>query len=225
MSWETFYLLCFIVGFVFAVLGFLGGTVHLPHPHWLHLPWFHSPDAPVHPAGLGHGGAAHAPAGAGPSISPYNFGTLMAFLAWFGGMGYLLTTRGNLARLVVLSAALVSGFVGAAIVFVFLSKVLLKHERSLDSADFEMVGVLGRVTVPIRSSGTGEIVYSQEGTRRSAGARSDSGAEVPRGTEVVVTRYEKGIAYVRPWEELSESSGPSAERFPKESENVSSTPN
>jgi hypothetical protein len=59
------------------------------------------------------------------------------------------------------------------------------------------------VTVPIRAGGTGEIVYSQEGTRRSAGARSDSGAPIPRGSEVVVTRYDRGIAYVRLWEELA----------------------
>jgi hypothetical protein len=223
MTWETFYLLCFIVGFVFALLGFLGGSVHLPH--WFHLPGLHSPDAMSHPAGLGHGTVGHGASQAGPSITPYNFGTLMAFLAWFGGMGYLLTTRGNFGRGVVLTLALASGFLGAAIVFGFLSKVLLKHERFLESADFEMVGVLGRVTVPIRSGGTGEIVYSQEGTRRSSGARSDSGEEVPRGIEVVVTRYEKGIAYVRAWEELTGSAPLDPESFTKESHDVSSAPN
>jgi membrane protein implicated in regulation of membrane protease activity len=221
MNWESFYLVCFIAGFVFAVVGFLGGTVHLPHLHGLHFPGFHAPHAPAHPVGLGHGG----PADAGAAITPFNFGTFMAFLAWFGGMGYLLTTRGNLKRAVVLTIALASGFVGAAIVFGFLSKVLLKHERFLESADFEMLGVLGRVTVPIRSGGTGEIVYSQAGTRRSCGARSESGAEVPRGAEVVVTHYEKGIAYVRLWEELAGSARPNPESFAKESENVSSTPN
>ena len=29
---------------------------------------------------------------------------------------------------------------------------------------------------------------------------------VVKGTEVVVTRYERGIAYVRPWDELANSS-------------------
>ena len=75
----------------------------------------------------------------------------------------------------------------------------------MDSADFEMTGVLGRVTVPIRSGGTGEIVYSQAGTRRSAGARSESGAAIARHSEVVVTRYEKGLAWVRPWEEIAQA--------------------
>ena len=31
---------------------------------------------------------------------------------------------------------------------------------------------------------------------------SDDGRTIERGTEVVVIRYERGIAYVRPWAEL-----------------------
>jgi len=45
----------------------------------------------------------------------------------------------------------------------------------------------------------GELIYSQQGTRRVAGARSEDGVAIPRGTEVMVARYEKGIAYVKPW--------------------------
>ena len=36
-------------------------------------------------------------------------------------------------------------------------------------------------------------------TRRVAGARSEDGGAIAKGTEVMVTRYDKGIAYVRPW--------------------------
>jgi len=57
------------------------------------------------------------------------------------------------------------------------------------------------VNVPIRAGGTGEIIFSQAGTRRAAGARSDDGTALPKGAEVVITRYEKGIAYVRRWED------------------------
>ncbi len=201
MTWESFYLVCFLAGFALSVLSLLAGAFHWSFLRDLHLP---------HP-GL-HG--THGPAGGhGGSVSPWNFATLMAFLAWFGGMGYLLTGRGHLAQLLVLAFALLSGAAGAAIVFVFLTRVLLKHERFLDSADFEMTGVLGRVTVPVREGGTGEIVYSQAGTRRSAGARSESGAAIPRHCEVVVTRYEKGIAWVRAWEELTNpaATGPAGE--------------
>ncbi len=41
------------------------------------------------------------------------------------------------------------------------------------------------------------MIFSQMGSRRSAPARSEDG-EIPKGVEVVVTRYESGIAYVRP---------------------------
>ena len=68
-----------------------------------------------------------------------------------------------------------------------------------------MVGVLGMVTSSIRPSGTGELIFSQAGTRRATPARSEDGLEIAKGTEVVVTRYERGIAYVRPWEELTNS--------------------
>jgi hypothetical protein len=66
-----------------------------------------------------------------------------------------------------------------------------------------MVGLLGRVASPIRDGGTGELIYSRAGTRRAAPARSDDGGEIARDTEVIVTRYEKGIAYVRRWDEMS----------------------
>jgi hypothetical protein len=73
----------------------------------------------------------------------------------------------------------------------------------MDPADYEMVGVLGKLCIPIRQGGTGEMIYSQAGTRRVCGARSENGSSMEKGDEVVVTRYEKGLAYVRLWSEMS----------------------
>ena len=98
--------------------------------------------------------------------------------------------------------SIVSGIGAAAVVFWFVAKVLIEREAPLDPADYEMVGVLGKLSSPIRAGGTGEVIYSQEGTRRVAGARSEDGAAIPKGSEVVVTRYEKGIAYVRLWDDF-----------------------
>jgi membrane protein implicated in regulation of membrane protease activity len=186
MSWETFYLFCFCVGFLCSLLAFLAGSTHLH----LHLPRGH-----VH----GHGAG-----GKGSQASPINFGTLAAFLAWFGGVGYLLSRYSSVWALLALGFALLSGLLGAAIVFWFLFKVLLKHDRDLDPADYEMVGVLGHVSSVVRENGTGEMIFSQNGVRRAASARSEDGHPIAKGVEVVVTRYERGIAYVRPWEEISE---------------------
>jgi len=162
------------------------------------------------PAAVGHG-AAHPPAGSGKAvtggqasqISPFNFVTMTAFLAWFGGTGYLLTRYWSVWFAMGLGIAVLSGLAGAAIVFLFLSKVLISQEENLDPADYEMVGVLGRISVPIRAAGTGEIIYSQAGTRRTCGARAEDDSAIAKGNEVVVTRYEKGIAYVRLWSELA----------------------
>jgi hypothetical protein len=63
--------------------------------------------------------------------------------------------------------------------------------------------VLGKLSVRISEGGTGELIYSQAGTRRVCGARADDGLPILKGTEVVVTRYERGIAYVRRWSDLS----------------------
>jgi hypothetical protein len=78
--------------------------------------------------------------------------------------------------------------------------------------------VLGKLSMPIREGGTGEIVFSQEGTRRCAGARSEDGSPIDKRTEVIVTRYEKGIAYVRRWDEQLNLIGESGERVIGESQ-------
>jgi membrane protein implicated in regulation of membrane protease activity len=149
---------------------------------------------------------AHTPAAnqaARSGVSPFNPPSLAAFLAWFGGTGYLLTRFSSVWVGLGLVLSIASGLVGGAIIFLFLSKVLISDEENMDPADYEMVGVLGKLSISIREGGTGELIYSQAGTRRVCGARSEEGSAIAKGTEVVVSRYEKGIAYVRPWEEVA----------------------
>lgn len=192
MSWSVFYLLCFVVGFGLSAVSFLFGSIHL---HGLHVHLHHD----VHFGG----GHAHADAGEHGETPWFNLGTVSAFLAWFGGTGYLLMEYSSLWFGLALVVSTLSGLGGAAIVFLFLAKVLMKHEKELDSEDYDMIGVLGHLSLPIRAGGTGEMIYTQAGTRRVAGARAESGVAIPKGAEVVVTRYEKGIAYVRQWDELT----------------------
>jgi hypothetical protein len=153
--------------------------------------------------GVAHPGAANSGAVAPGHVSPFNPVTIAAFLAWFGGTGFLLTRFSTVWVLTGLGIATLGGALGAVIVFLFLTRVLMSEEEDLDPADFEMVGVLGRLSMPIRQGGTGELIYSQAGTRRTCGARAEESCAISRGTEVVVTRYEKGIAYVRLWSEMA----------------------
>jgi len=193
MTWSDFYLICFLVGFSLSALALLAGSVHL------HLPHVHMHGGGLHAGG--HGGFTRG--GQPGGLSRFNFGTIAAFLAWFGGMGFLLEWHYHVSVLVALGVAVLSGVGASALVFWFLARVLMANETALDAADYDMVGVLGKLSIPIREGGTGELIYSQQGTRRVAGARSEGGIAIAKGTEVVVTRYEKGIAYVRPWEEMA----------------------
>jgi hypothetical protein len=149
-------------------------------------------------------------------VSLFNPPTIAAFLAWFGGTGYLLTRYSALRVGIELFLSIAVGLVGGAIVFLFLSKVLISEDENMDPADYDMVGVLGKLAVPIREGGTGELLYSQMGTRRVCGARSEDGSAIAKGAEVVVTRYEKGIAYVRLWSEMSGEDDKAAAEEPRE---------
>jgi hypothetical protein len=163
----------------------------------------HAPAAGGHAPVAQGGGAVRGSAMRGGGVSPLNPPSIAAFLAWFGGTGYLLTRFSAIWVGFGLILSVLAGVTGGGIIFLFLSKFLLADEEYLDPADFEMVGVLGKLSMPIREGGTGELIYSQMGTRRVCGARSDDGSSMAKGMEVVVTRYEKGIAYVRLWSEMS----------------------
>jgi membrane protein implicated in regulation of membrane protease activity len=201
MNWELFYLICFVVGFAFSVISFLSGTFH-SHVHM--LKHFHLGHGTAHGAGPGHG-----PQGGvkGAQFSLVNPLTLAAFLTWFGGVGYLLVHLRHIWVYAGLALASLAGLVAAALVFLFVAKVLMANERPLDPLDYDMIGVLGYVSCTIRSGGTGEIIFVQLGVRKPCAARSESGEQLARGEEVVVTRYERGIAYVRRWDELTDSAG------------------
>src|SRR6266705_267948 len=193
MTWSDFYLLCFLVGFSLSVLSFLAGAVHIHLPFKWHLP-FH----------LGHhGGGLHKGGASGAHISWFNASTIMAFLAWFGGTGYLLTRHAHLLALLSLGISVLAGLFAGWVVFRFMVRLVRMDDAPMTTEDRRVEGALGTVSMPIRENGTGEIIFSLGETRRCAGARSGDGRPIEKGAEIVIERYEKGIAYVRRWEEFS----------------------
>jgi hypothetical protein len=214
MSWESFYLICFLVGLFLSVFSLLGGMGHFGGaghvPHMPHIPHVHVPHGANGPhmansVGAQSGGAnvSHGPA----TVPWWNGFSIMVFLCWFGAAGYLLTRFGSFVAGVVVVLAGISGVTGGAVIFLFLTRVLMPHEHALTADETEVVGAVGHVTCAIRAGGTGEIVYKQLGALRSVPARSEDGLIIPREEEVFVVRYEKGIAYVRPWAEVEAEVG------------------
>ena len=133
ITWSDFYLICFAVGFCFSFFSFtMGGgrtgRLHLPHVHGHaggHLPSTHVSVAHA-PTSAGNAAPAvpHAAVEVHPAaahhvsdVSPFNFVTLTAFLAWFGGTGYLLTRYSGLWVGFGLLISVVIGLTGGSIVF------------------------------------------------------------------------------------------------------------
>jgi membrane protein implicated in regulation of membrane protease activity len=203
MTWPDFYLVCFLVGFSLSLVSFLAGVGHIHLPFKWHLPF----DVGHHAGGIHaghHGGTIHHGQSCAAEISWFNASTIMAFLAWFGGTGYLLTRHAHLLVVVSLGISIVAGLFAAWVVFRFMLKLMQTTDAPLSSDDHRVEGALGTLSMPIRENGTGEIIFSLGGVRRCAGARTDDGSAMGKGTEVVIERYDKGIAYVKKWEEFSQ---------------------
>src|SRR5690242_17715545 len=110
---ANLFLSTFLFGLIFTVvsvaLGFAGGA-HVGHAQH---------DIDIH---LGHSGEADQGGHDGPGI--LNMPTMMAFITWFGGIGYLLRDsllfNGYLAAIL----ALIGGLVGGMVMFALLARVL-----------------------------------------------------------------------------------------------------
>jgi membrane protein implicated in regulation of membrane protease activity len=205
MNWSDFYLLCFLVGFSLSVLSFLAGAVHIHLPFRIHLP-FH---AAHHAGGLPGGGHGHgaglkgAAVKSGGHVSWFNASTLLAFLAWFGGVGYILTKHSHYMAVAILGFALLAGLFAGLLVFQFMARLVRATSAPMLDWDYRVEGTVGTVSMPIRANGTGEVIFEQDGARKSVGARSEDGSSLANGTEVVIARYDDGIAYVKRWEEYT----------------------
>ncbi|HEV7920705.1 MAG TPA: hypothetical protein VGR02_07935 [Thermoanaerobaculia bacterium] len=220
MTWSTVYLVCFLCGFGLSVISFVSGLDRVDFfDHIFGLARGHGfGHGHGHALGHGHGGHAQAhghgakAAGknmvratpvqqqdAAPHVSALNMTALTAFVTWFGAGGFVLQRTTSLPDLVITAGAVGTGFVGGSLINRFM-RMLVRGERRAQRLTWQ--GTLANVTMPIRKGGTGEIVFTHDGTRQVAGARADNGEAIDKGTEVIVTRYDKGIAYVCTWDEL-----------------------
>src|SRR6185369_15330273 len=114
-----------------------------------------------HGGHAGHAGGAHGHGhGDAHHISPFNLSTISAFVTWFVGAGWLLTKYSGLAGPVILLASTAAGSVGGGIVFLVLARYVMPRLTVMRPEDYREQGGLGRLTVPIREGGVGEVVYT-----------------------------------------------------------------
>lgn len=140
-----------------------------------------------------------------------NISSILAFVTVFGATGFILMHFAGWSPLWATPVAIVPG-VAAAILLALLLGKILAGETVMRPIDYELEGTIGRVTVSIPASGTGEVIFSKGGTRRGEAARSLNDRAIPYNTEVVIVDYQNGIALVQPYQEFVhryEPNGPS----------------
>jgi hypothetical protein len=217
MHWTTIYWTCFGTGVGFAVLslattmfdmpwlrhqGF--GRIHAGGHHVTHAGAQARTSLAAHPSGLHHGAAADARM---PFVVPFLLGyasplSLLIMLTFFGGAGLLAQWKGGAIATFGPIIAMIAAFFAGTGMNVIAHNIATGEEPLAATSH---VGVIGTVSMPIREGGTGEVVYMLNDTRQCAGARSEDLVPIARGAEVVIVRYERGIAYVVPWDEIARS--------------------
>jgi len=211
---ANMFLITFLFGIVFTVVSLLLGVGHAGgevggHTIHLDLPGHHA-DFDIHLGSHAAHGHGHGDHGGGPDDGPglLNMPTIMAFLTWFGGAGYIFTRTLGLGAIFAVPMALASGLTGGAIMFVLLARLLWPMmSKPMSKTEYSLPGTAARVVSPIRAGGVGEIVYSKGSSRFTAGARSVDEQPVAKGEEVVILSYEKGIAYVQRVESILNERG------------------
>ena len=152
--------------------------------------------------GVGHVAHGHDAVGHDADhVAPLSVATILAFLTWFGGAGYFFRNGVSWPVWGSLLGGAAMGLAGGILIHRLLS-VIRHGESVIDPTKERIIGSLGRVTSSIREGGTGEITYELRGTRQASAARSETGAAIGRGDEVVVLRYERGVAFVAPFGQL-----------------------
>ncbi len=181
---DSILLGCFLFGLIFTVLSFLIGFA----------------DVGLH---SGHGdGGGHDVFGNDVIGGLLNVTSILAFITWFGGLGYLAREGIGLVAPIAILVGVGGGLAAAYAVSWFMVKVLRPAGTELDPADYETVGVIARVTSSIRAGGYGEIVYELGGTRQVGTAKGVNDEPIARGAEVIVLRVERGAAIVDTVENL-----------------------
>ncbi|MEC0225955.1 hypothetical protein [Paenibacillus alba] len=168
----TLFAICFFVGLALTLLNtFFGGDFFEFHAD--------------HGSAQGHGG---------PSF--FNLSSILASLTVFGGIGFILNKVGMTSSLLILLIAIGAGIFMGWLFFLLFAKVIYKHDDSMKESDFNLSGQLGKLSVPIHGTGTGEMMFVMQGTTRTISARSERGESIPKGAKVLILQMNKGVATV-----------------------------
>jgi membrane protein implicated in regulation of membrane protease activity len=179
------YAICLVVGLLFTLISAVVGH-------------FFGGDGDGDLGTGGHAGAGFDHSGL-PGISFFSPTVLASFLTAFGALG-LIFSQIELTQSVWASAPLsaVGGGLIAWLAFLVFNALFKRTQSSSESKVASLLGQTATITTPIPADGVGEIAYVQSGARYTAPARCESGASIPAGKAVKITRIVGTQFYVEP---------------------------
>lgn len=200
---SAIYLICFGLGLVMSIgsllLGGLGHDVS------------GSPDAGIHGAEIHiphdlHNFHASEGLHTETRIPLLSMNTILAFLLGFGAAGFssqqLLKASLHYLSLVI---ALPVGFVFASIIYLVLSKILMRGQSAyLNDIDFDLRGIEGSVSSGLYSNHLGEVSYILNQSVESLPAKDRDNRSLPKGTPIIILAVHQGVATVLPLEEFKQ---------------------
>lgn len=196
---------CFIVGLGYAllsfVLGHLLGFLHLDGDFGGDLSDISDfGDIGADAGAVDIGGdlsisGADAP-GSDLGVSPFKPTIIAAFLGVFGGVGMI-----AMPYLAFYAVVMVAGVLGLAIAFVMYRFVYIPLYRAQNTSAVEkqsLVGKTAKVSEYIPQGKYGKITYYANGNTYTAPAKSESGGEIKRNSEVEIVAIIKNTYFVAP---------------------------
>jgi hypothetical protein len=178
------YFVCFLVGFIYALISGALGHVF-------------GGGSDVHLDASGHVGFEGGDAGlsvASPTL-------IAAFLSGFGGTGLIVHNLYRPTPGASLLVAIVGGLAVSGGAYLILGFLYQKTQAGSEFRDEQVVGKSAEVTLAIPTDGLGEIAFSMKGARNIGPARSEDGKPIPRHSAVKITRSVAGTFYVKKLEE------------------------
>jgi membrane protein implicated in regulation of membrane protease activity len=185
----TLYVICLLVGLVFAVISFVfSGAFEADIDT--------SADMGMHMDA--HGDIVGGDAGIGevhfPLFSPI---VIACFITAFGAGGIIGLKLFAFAPTISLLVATGSGILVGLLAGYVVMKIYQKVQTNSVTIAKSLIGNLAEVTEPIPASGVGQISFSGKAGRVSGPARGEENKDIKRHAMVTITRCVGGLYYVR----------------------------
>lgn len=130
------------------------------------------------------------------NINPISIRTILGFLTFFGGAGYLFNLSG-IPTFIAVIIAILCGWLGGWLIWKFTWWVI-SQSGSSHVRETEYIGRDGSVMVDIHPNRLGEIRVVIRGYVVTGPARSHSQKSIPAGAAIVITGKEGGVFIVEP---------------------------